>query len=554
MANIAFYGSHNSSFAIEDKGEIIAILEVERFINQKNAGVSQYNVAKDPHVVVHFFMKWIEQEFNISEFENCYAMNSLMFTGGGNTPLIRYDMTDLINAKNVTYFRHHATHANGVFYQSPFDKALIFSFDGGGDDGKYNVYVADRKNGPKLKQVVINPRKQNAHIFHDLGFPYASIAEYLSDIRMEDISTGNLVWSGKVMGLCAYGNAVEEWIPYFEEYFKYDVLATEREETINKIVGDKIGVKFDRLNRIEGQLAYDLAATVQKTFEKCFLEYAIPYLEKYPDLPICLTGGCALNIILNTRLKEEFKREVYVGPNPSDCGLAVGLLLGELRPEKEVDVTYKGTKALDYGNLPEYLSFCNPKRTRIINTESNVLPDYNKISIEEIVQDVIQGNIIGILRGRAEHGPRALGNRSIICNPGFPNMKNILNKKVKNREWYRPFAPVVRLEDVSKYFNWEGESRWMNFCPSVKEEWREQLSATTHVDGTARVQTVTREQNKFLYDLLTELNKQTGVGVLLNTSFNVAGKPILNTIKDAFHVFQHTELDRLIVEDYYIIK
>ncbi len=549
MANIAFYGSHNSSFAIEDKGEIIAILEVERFINQKNAGISQYSVAKDPHVVFHFFMQWIEQEFNISEFENCYAMNSLMYV-----PPVMYDMTDLVKAKNVTYFRHHATHANGVFYQSPFQKALIFSFDGGGDDGKYNVYVADRENGPKLKQAILNPRKNNNHIFHDLGFPYASIGEYLTDIRMEDISTGNLVYPGKIMGLCAYGNAVEEWIPYFEEYFKYDVQAPVRQETINNLVGDKIGVKFDRLNRIEGQLAYDLAATVQKTFEKCFLEYATPYLDKYPDLPVCLTGGCALNIILNTRIKQEFKREVYIGPNPSDCGLAVALLLGQLKPAKGVDITYKGAKALDYGTIPEYISFSNPKTTRIINSTNDKVPDYNKVSTEEIVKDIVQGSTIGVLRGRAEHGPRALGNRSIICDPSFPDMKNILNKKVKNREWYRPFAPVVRLEDVSKYFDWEGESRWMNFCPSVKDEWREKLAATTHVDGTARVQTVTQNENKFLYDLLTELDRQTGVGVLLNTSFNVAGRPILNTVKDAFKVFQSTELDRLIIEDFYITK
>lgn len=133
-------------------------------------------------------------------------------------------------------------------------------------------------------------------------------------------------------------------------------------------------------------------------------------------------------------------------------------------------------------------------------------------------------------------------------------MKDILNAKVKHREWYRPFAPVVRLEDVNKYFQWDKESRWMSFCPQVKEEWKEKLSAITHVDGTARVQTVTKEQNPWLYDLLTEFEKETGVGVLLNTSFNVDGKPILSTVQDAFTILEKTQLDSLIIEQYYFRK
>jgi carbamoyltransferase len=171
-----------------------------------------------------------------------------------------------------------------------------------------------------------------------------------------------------------------------------------------------------------------------------------------------------------------------------------------------------------------------------------------------LVDDLINGKIIGVVKNQSEHGPRALGNRSIICNPSIAEMKDILNDKVKHREWYRPFAPVVRQEDVSKYFEFEGESRWMSFCPKVRLEWRDKLAAITHVDNTARVQTVTREQNEFLYDLLTEFEKKTGVGVLLNTSFNVNGKPILSTYKDAFIIYNNTELDCLLLEDYYIRK
>ena len=133
-------------------------------------------------------------------------------------------------------------------------------------------------------------------------------------------------------------------------------------------------------------------------------------------------------------------------------------------------------------------------------------------------------------------------------------MKDTLNAKVKHREWYRPFAPVVRLEDVDEYFNTNIESRWMNYCPTVKDSYKKSLNAITHVDGTARVQTVTKDQNPWLYDLLTRFKQKTGVGVLLNTSFNVDGKPILNTYKDAFYVYENTEMDGLYLEDSYIKK
>jgi carbamoyltransferase len=217
-------------------------------------------------------------------------------------------------------------------------------------------------------------------------------------------------------------------------------------------------------------------------------------------------------------------------------------MLDQLKPQKPFDATYAGLELLDLDMLPNYIQNMHFPFTS------------HMLDVSKLVDDLVNGKIVGVARGKAEHGARALGNRSILCNPSLPEMKDILNAKVKHREWYRPFAPVVRLEDVSKYFEWEGESRWMSFCPKVKEEWRDQLAAITHVDNTARVQTVTREQNEWLYDLITEFEKQTGIGVLLNTSFNVDGKPILSTIQDAFKILRETQLDGLILEKYYIKK
>ena len=176
-----------------------------------------------------------------------------------------------------------------------------------------------------------------------------------------------------------------------------------------------------------------------------------------------------------------------------------------------------------------------------------------RLDLEKLCHTILKGEIIGVVRGRSEHGPRALGNRSLICDATNFNMKDYLNRRVKNREWFRPFSPVVRLEDLNKYFDWDKESKCMTFSPPVRRKYYEKLKSVTHIDGTARVQTVTREQNEFLYDLLTLMDRKTGHGVLLNTSFNIAGKPILNTYKDALWMLDNKGIFGLVLEDYYIL-
>lgn len=538
MANISFYGSHNAAYVVEENGEILLVLEVERFLNYKNSGIAQYKCPKVSDLIFlsHYIPQYIMKKLNIEEFDTCYLMNASVIMDE-----ITYHVGKNIPAKEYKYPTHHQSHAAGCFYQSPYNEALVFSFDGGGDDGKFNVYKAHRDTSVELLESVNNPVMDNPHIKYDLGFAYMLFGHFLKDIKFEGLGDGNLVYSGKLMGLASYGNVINEWLEPFMMFYKNGSDGLDFQEKIDAL-GDQIGVVFDVNNRLTDQLAYDIAATNQRAFEECFLEIAKPYFDMFPELPICITGGCGLNIILNTRLVEEFKKEVFTGPNPNDCGIALGALLHELKPTQPVDITYSGTELLDIDALSHHI------QNQPFSFTSHFL------NTDEVVSDLIQGKIIGVARGRSEHGPRALGNRSIICNPSFPEMKNILNEKVKHREWYRPFAPVVRLEDVSKYFEWEGESRWMSFCPKVKPEWREPLSAITHVDNTARVQTVTREQNEWLYDLLTEFEKQTGIGVLLNTSFNVDGKPILSTIEDAFKIFRQSQMDRLIIEEYYFKK
>lgn len=536
-ANIAFYGSHNASYVVEIDGKIVLVLELERFLNYKNSGLAQYKCPKVQDIVflAKYIPRWIMKNYNIEEFENCYYLNS---------DVIIYDLYHLhkfIPAKNYIEEKHHMSHAAGAFYQSPYKKALIFSFDGGGNDGKFNVYTCKKKESPILLDSVINPTLNSSHIGYDLGFPYMVIGHYLKDINLEDLSSGNLVYPGKLMGLASYGKVNQNWLQHFIEFYKSDPNGINYLEKIN-ILGNQLGIEFSVENRITGQVAWDLAATSQKAFEECFLEIALPYMKKYKDYPICLVGGCALNIILNTRLVTEFNKNVFVGPDPNDCGITLGMMLNRLKPTIPYDSTYSGTEVLDMDLLPDYIQ----------NNRVHFVTDY--LNVDTLVDDLINGKIVGVARKRSEHGPRALGNRSIICNPAIPEMKDTLNEKVKHREWYRPFAPVVRLEDVNKYFEWDRESRWMSFCPNVREEWKDKLPSITHIDGTARVQTVTKEQNEWLYTLLTKFEEKTGVGVLLNTSFNVDGKPILSSIKDAFEILNTTELDALVLEDYHIKK
>jgi carbamoyltransferase len=524
MANISFYGSHNSAVAVENDGKILCVIEIERFLNVKNAGYAQYFVSHSRPYLLKEICKWINKTYGISEFENCYYLNTDTIEGPTK---VFYEQ--LIPAKNYEQLFHHGCHAACGFYQTDYEESLIVSFDGGGNDGFFNIYHASDRN--TIEEI--------SRIGLDMGFPYMSFGDYLKDIKMEPaLNIGNLVYSGKIMGLCSYGKLRKDWLEPMKEYYlsKPDGL---NYLNLLSILGKKIGIEFNTNNRLEGELAWDLAKTSQVAFEEVTIELITPYLEKFPNIPLVMVGGCALNILLNTRLKKELGREVFIPPNPNDCGIAAGLLLSKMKPKKGIDLTYSGIPVLDQDTL---MSIC----------ENNF--STTPLEIRNVVKDLQNGKIIGVVRGNSEHGPRALGNRSILCDPTKEGMKDILNQKVKHREWYRPFAPVVRLEDVSKYFDFQGESRWMSFCPQVKDEWKDVLKSITHVDGTARVQTVTKDQNPWLYELITEFEKVTGVGVLLNTSFNVDGRPILSTFRDALDVYNKTELDSVILENYYIKK
>lgn len=517
MFNIGFHGSHNATIALSYEDTILEVVEIERYLSHKNAALFYYESPMEACNMVYYVNQYFRNKYSIDEYDNI-IYNSVDES--------KFSFVENFGDYNdFSYCLHHVAHASCAFYQSTYDEALAVSFDGGSDEGFFNIYLMKRGEDPeRLHSGVM-----------DYAVSYQSAGHHIRNIKHEEnIYVGNLVYPGKLMGFVGYGEYNEEFAERLTSYYKsntYDHIGH---------ASDRFVAKFKDIMDDEyffsDKDGKDIATTNQIVFERLFYEEVKPFLEKYPNLPLVLTGGCALNIINNTKLAAE--REVFVPPNPSDTGIAVGCLMNHLRPENPIDITYSGSPVWDQMEIGRYI------RER----------EGRGIGADEVADIILDGGVIGIVRGGGEHGPRALGNRSLLCDATNPEMKDFMNSKVKNREPFRPFSPIVRLQDVNEYFEWDSECKYMTFSPPVREEYKELLSSITHVDGTARIQTITEEQNEFIYSILTRMKEKTGHGVLLNTSFNVAGKPILNTYREAFEVLDTRPITGLVLEDMYFEK
>ena len=501
-ANISFYNAKTNKYYT---------IEIERLVQKRYFRLHVDNDAQYQKKILEQCRDIAESEWGI---ENDYE--AVLISSDG---FVQTDPREVFNAEQVkTVARHHETHAAATFYQSPFKEALIVSYDGGGDDGHFNVYSANNMGVRFLNR-----------IDSDFGGGYLLCGSLVREVGEK--SRHQLALAGKLMGLCGYGKVIPEFVPAFEEFFfdrDYEKLSNWTNLPLKNV---KKPWKDPLTNwAFEGQYAYDIAATAQEGFENAFFEV----LDRYdPNIPLCLCGGAALNVLVNEKIKEKYDRPLYVPPNPHDGGLSLGHLFMYREPTERVDITYSGLPLLDRNKLPEYIEKYNAKKV-------------NKKEIAEIIKD---GKIIGLVYGDSEVGPRALGNRSIVCDPNIADMKDILNSKVKFREWYRPFAPFCKKEDAHKYFDSPNfdNLEYMSYAPKVKVD---TLPSITHVDGTARLQTVTEESHSHFYELLTEFGKISETNVLLNTSFNIRGYPILSTIKDALYALENTEMDYVVIEDY----
>jgi len=514
---IAIYGSHDASVTFVDKTGKLRIYEYERFTKKRYAMFSSMfddrSGMGSNDTERRQFLNLLKQ--NLIDTNIQHILYAQLNTSDINL------LKEYFPNAEFEAMDHHFSHAYSGLYSSGFKKSLLFSVDGGGVDNNVvtttKIYKTDNE---KLEEIHCNNP--------DYGNPYSAVAFLISEIKPGAEGEGcenSLVYAGKIMGLCAYGEVRQDWVAAFDEYYNH--------KDLRKLCSN-INIPYG-YNSVSEKVGYDLAATSQFVFEKKMNELVLPLVFKY-HLNVILVGGCALNVLYNQKLYEILKTKnlnLFVPPNPNDCGQSCGMFLSKFFNENFGEFVYNGLEILDNDKLSEY----------------EAVYESEEFSFHKIVDYLKKGKIIGILHGHSEVGPRALGNRSIICDPSFPKMKDILNAKVKFREWYRPFAPVCRVEDKDMYFENACESQYMSYAPLVKSEFKDSLCSIVHADNSSRLQTTTKEQNKMFYGILTELNLRNETAVILNTSFNVRGFPILTSLEDAFYVLDNTELDFVVTNN-----
>lgn len=453
---------------------------------------------------------------------------------------------------------HHDSHAYGAYYCSGFGKSLIFVADGGGDytgtkQEAESLYVA---SGGALKRV---ERRLQSPPIRRLGDTMNYLLPHMPTVVQEaEISIGRKYeqfthllgfgWgqAGKTMGLSAYGHSLTD----IRQYQICDLNFSLKYADLLDCVFAQKSLSGQTYHKFLQKEKANIARTVQDFTEYALLSLIRSFVQKYQCSTLCLAGGLFLNCITNEKILEECDvKSLFVMPAAGDDGQAIGNAFYAYNKHFgaaqrfHIDLPYLG------------LSYTDVEIHQVLHDKNLPFQEYPDKELAELISDYIADNqIVALHRGRTEIGPRALCHRSILANPANPNMKDILNSRVKHREAFRPFAPTVAAEDQFTYFSLRGPSEYMVLAPLVKKEYQKKLCSITHVDQTARVQAVTREKEPFIHDLLLCLKEKIGVSALLNTSFNDNGQPIVETPLDAVNTFLGTEIDVLVLGNCVVTK
>ena len=430
-----------------------------------------------------------------------------------------------ISERKIAVIGHHLAHAAVTFYSSPFAEAAILIVDGRGSDKETQSLFVGGAKGIELVE-------STSAI--GIGLLYAAVTQVIGF---------GLLQEGKTMGLAPYG--AERGGPILPIQKRYSGISTDYSDLC-------IEDSYDLRRLLRPIETFDdkarAAWEVQKECEEAMLHLAAYAKEETGMRYLCLSGGVALNSVANNMiLRSGLFRDIFINPAASDTGIPLGCALYGYHalmggPRRKTPLTAYLGPAYD---KQEYL--------RVLGGADG-LHVIEKDATEEAAKLLARNLIVACCRGRSEMGPRSLGNRSIFVSPLKAENKDILNHRVKHRESFRPFAPAVLEENAQEYFEINRPSPFMLLVPAVREEKRAVIPAVTHVDGTARLQTVSRAENAPFYDLIAAFGRQTGVPVLLNTSFNVAGEPIVETPADALRCMQGTEIDALLLDDALAIK
>ena len=473
------------------------------------------------------------------------------------------------NAESKIYFsEHHLSHAASAFFPSPFDNAVVLTADGVGEWATTTVAIGKNNNLEIKKEI---------HFPHSLGLLYSAFTYY----------TGFKVNSGeyKLMGLAPYGKPIykdkitnnlidikdDGSFHLDQSYFNYSTGLTMVNNKFEKLFGQrKRDAKKDQLT----QFHMDIASSIQLVTENIIIKLAISLRNEYKIKNLCLAGGVALNCVANGKLlKEKIFDNIWVQPASGDAGGSLGAALALWYNEEKnsrninLDDDMKGSYL-----GPEYSQ--NQIEQQLIRNGAKFTTLNEDDLINKVSEDLSNGDAIGWFQGRMEFGPRALGNRSILGDPRSSNMQKNLNLKVKYRESFRPFAPSILNDDLNEWFELNTSSPYMLFVSNVKKDKtiemndeqkklfgidklnikRSEIPAVTHVDYSARIQTVHEKTNKRYFKLLKKFKEKTNCPIIVNTSFNVRGEPIVNTPQNAFECFMGTNLDKLVIGNCYLDK
>jgi Predicted carbamoyl transferase, NodU family len=476
---------------------------------------------------------------------------------------IRAELPELRPDCQILFTEHHQSHAASAFYPSPFDEAAILTIDG---VGEWATTAMGWGRGREIKML------KELRFPHSLGLLYSAFTYYCG-FR---INSGEY----KLMGLAPYGepkhaNAIRTelldlkpdgsfWLNL--DYFNFLRGTTMTNERFHKLFGGPPRGSEDKIE----QRHMDVARSIQLVTEEIMLLLARHAREITGQKDLCLAGGVALNCVANGLiLKEKIFERIWIQPAAGDAGGALGAALAAWNSQDTTAASEKIKGDAMQASLlgPE---FSDDEIEAVLRSHNAGFQKLEKDALLDFtVKRLKAEKVVGWFQGRMEFGPRALGNRSILGDARSPKMQSVMNLKVKFRESFRPFAPIVRRERVADYFELDAESPYMLLVAPIKKELRREVSpevkgldrlkeirstlpAITHVDYSARIQTVAREDNPLLYDLLLRFERATGSGVLVNTSFNVRGEPIVCTPDDAYRCFMNTEMDYLILGSFVI--
>ncbi len=576
---------HDSAACLINNGEIIAAAQEERFTRKKHDSNFPINairycleeacIANDGLSYVAFYDKPFLKFERILETYLAYAPIGIKSFIKAMPLWVKQKVwiKDLIQKElgfdgKIIFPEHHESHAASAFYPSPFQEAAFLTMDGVGE-WTTTSYGVGKSNQLKIHADIQFP--------HSIGLLYSAFTYY----------TGFKVNSGeyKVMGLAPYGEPkykaliLNELIDLKEDgsfklnmdYFNYCVGLTMTNEKFHKLFDGPPRKPESKLTQKE----MDIARSVQEVTEEVMLRMGKHIKQETGEKYLCLAGGVALNCVANGKLlREGLFEDIWIQPAAGDAGGAIGaalLVWHQYLGEKRIVSAKKDTQKGSYLG-PE---FTNGRISRYLRENEIPCDELTNHEIPQKIADLIAAEkVIGWFQGRMEFGPRALGARSIIGDARSPKMQEIMNLKIKFRESFRPFAPSVIAERVSDYFELDRESPYMLLVAPVKKELQKEMTpeeknlfgieklnivrsdipAVTHIDYSVRIQTVHKETNLLYYEMISKFEEEYGCAVIINTSFNVRGEPIVCTPEDAYRCFMRTNMDYLVMGNYLLDK